>query len=102
MDRSQDESYILSLEQRDPVDVVAGGLGYLFADDATDVLNTFTVVLTDAPASPFACEIDRKTTVAAHQLNKRTIDYTNDDWARISDFEASTVENTKMSEAPCK
>jgi len=102
MDRSQDESYILSLEQRDASDLLAGGLGYLFGDDGSDVDNTFTLVLTDTPANPFACEIDRTTTVAAHPLNKRDVDYVNDDWARLSDLEASTTENTTMSAAPCQ
>ena len=101
MDRSQDESYILSLEQRDAIDLVAAGLGYIFADDTTDTLNTFTLVLTDTPANPFACKIDRTTTVAAHALNKRDLDYVNDDWAELEDFDSSTTVNTTMSAAPC-
>jgi hypothetical protein len=101
MDRSQDESYILSLEQRDAIDLLAAGLGYIFADDSTDALNTFTLVLTDTPANPFACEIDRTTTVAAHALDKRNIDYANDDWAILEDFDSSTIMNTTMSAAPC-
>jgi len=40
--------------------------------------------------------------VAAHPLNKRDVDYVNDDWARLSDLEASTTENTTMSAAPCQ
>ena len=101
MDRSQDESYILSLEQRDAIDLVAGGLGYIFADDSTETLNTFTLVLTATPANPFACEIDRTTTVAAHALSKRDLDYANDDWAKLKDFDSSTLVNTTMSAAPC-
>src|SRR4029450_1942622 len=101
MDPSQDESYILSLEQRDAIDVVALGEGYVFGDDGSDVLNTFTLVLTNTPANPFACEIDRTTTTAAHALNKRDIDFANDDWAKLEDFESSTIQNTTMSGAPC-
>lgn len=101
MDRSQDESYILSLEQRDAIDVVALGEGYVFGDDGSDVLNTFTLVLTNTPANPFACEIDRTTTAAAHALNKRDIDFANDDWAMLEDFDSSAVVNTTMSAAPC-
>jgi hypothetical protein len=101
MDRSQDESYILSLEQRDPIDLLAAGLGYIFGDDSTDTLNTFTLVLTDTPANPFACEIDGTTTVAAHALDKLDLDYINDDWAQLEDFESGTTVNTTMSAAPC-
>lgn len=101
MDRSQDESYILSLEQRNAIDLLGAGLGFVFWDNESDLLNSFTLVLTDTPANPFACEIDRTTKVAAHALKKRDVDYVNDDWARLRDFHASITVNTTMSAMPC-
>jgi PQQ-like domain len=101
MDRSQDERYILSLEQRTAASLLAQGLGYIYNDPARTGPNTFTLIYTGKSSTPFACKIDHKTSIEPLVLNKQHIDYANDDWAKSSDLEIGVTENTTLSETPC-
>jgi hypothetical protein len=100
MDRSQDERYLLSLEQRSTTDLVTDGLGYVYGDPLRTP-NTFMLLYTDTPSRPFACELDHTTTVAPLVLAKQRIAYVNDDWAQVSDLVVSGNENTTLAATPC-